>query len=107
MQESSSCSYNRVDMATRVRNDDYSNCPVPATHRRLAEAHLMWHQTLTNYQEPDIFRANLNATIQALRNITFALQNEHQSIPGFKEWYSDWQSRLKMDADAKWLHEAR
>ena len=58
-------------------------CPIPAAHRRLKEAHLLWHQTLDKYQEPDAFRANLNATIQALRNVTFALQAEKHSIPDF------------------------
>jgi hypothetical protein len=86
---------------------DYQHCPLPAAHRRLAEAHLLWHQALTNYQDPDAFRANLNATIQALRNLTFALQSEKDAIPNFDEWYAGWQSRLKLDADAKWLHSAR
>lgn len=65
---------------------DYSKCPLPATHRRLAEAHLLWHQTLDNYQDPDAFRANLNATIQALRNVTFAIQSEKHAIAIFDEW---------------------
>ena len=26
---------------------DYNVCPIPAAHRRLAEAHLLWHQALT------------------------------------------------------------
>jgi hypothetical protein len=86
---------------------DYQHCPIPAAHRRLAEAHLLWHQALTNYQDPDAFRANLNATIQALRNLTFALQSEKDAIPNFDEWYAGWQARLKLDADAKWLHSAR
>ena len=86
---------------------DYEHCPIPAAHRRLAEAHLLWHQALTNYQDPEAFRANLNATIQALRHLTFALQSEKDAIPNFDEWYGGWQSRLKLDADAKWLHSAR
>lgn len=86
---------------------DYDRCPLPASHRRLADAHLLWHQTLANYQEPNAFRANLNATIQALRNITFAIQSEKHSIPDFEDWYGAWQVRLAADADAKWLVSAR
>jgi hypothetical protein len=86
---------------------DYSECPIPATHRRLADAHLLWHQALLSYQEPDAFRANLNATIQALRNITFALQSEKHSIANFDRWYGGWQARLAGDRDAKWLIDAR
>jgi len=65
------------------RRTDYQHCPLPSTHRRLAEATPAVHQALTNYQEPDAFRANLNATIQSLRNVTFALQSEKHSVANF------------------------
>jgi hypothetical protein len=45
--------------------DKYVRCPLPQTHRRLIEAHLLWHQTLDRYSDPEAFRANLNATIEA------------------------------------------
>jgi len=86
---------------------DYNRCPLPATHRRLVEAHLLWHQALSNYQEVDLFRANLNATIQALRNITFTLQSEKHIISDFDNWYGGWQARLASEPDAKWLINAR
>ena len=86
---------------------EYGHCPIPATHRRLAEAHLLWHQALSKYQEPDAFRANLNATIQALRNVTFALQSEKHSIANFDEWYGGWRTRLAADPNAMWLIDAR
>jgi hypothetical protein len=86
---------------------DYGFCPLPATHRRLAEAHLLWHQALSKYQEPDAFHANLNATIQALRNVTWILQSEKRSIANFDEWYAGWQVRLDGEPDAKWLIKAR
>ena len=75
---------------TNERNDlvvDYNRCPLPKTHRRLVEAHLLWHQTLAQYQQPELFQANLNATIQALRNITFILQSEKHSFDQFEGWY--------------------
>jgi len=85
---------------------DYSDCPIPAAHRALAEAHLLWHQALMNYQEPDAFRANLNATMQALRTITFAFDKKKRSID-FASWYRGWKARWDADSDARWLVETR
>ena len=47
-----------------------AECPIPMTHRRLKHAHLLWHQCLDAYHDPERFLANLNATIEALRNIS-------------------------------------
>jgi hypothetical protein len=71
------------------------------------EAHVLWHQALAQYQQPEIFRANLNAVIQALRNVTFILQSEKHSFANFDEWYKPWQERLKADALCKWVVDAR
>jgi len=96
---------------SRTKSDilsiDYSRCPLPKTHRRLVEAHLLWHQTLEQYHQPDLFQANLNATIQALRNITFILQSEKHSFTQFEDWYKRWQDRMKADPILGWLKEAR
>lgn len=86
---------------------DYNRCPLPKTHRRLVEAHLLWHQTLAQYQQPGLFQANLNATIQALRNITFVLQSEKHSFNQFEEWYGPWKERMKADPVLMWLKDAR
>jgi hypothetical protein len=64
--------------------------PAPPTHRRLAEAHQLWHQALDLYHDSDAFRANLNATIKSLRNITFVFQKEKGAIPDFDAWYAKW-----------------
>jgi hypothetical protein len=86
---------------------DYSRCPLPKTHRRFIEAHLLWHQTLDQYQQPELFQANLNATIQALRNITFILQSEKHSFNQFEDWYGPWQERMRADPVLMWLKDAR
>lgn len=86
---------------------DYNRCPIPKTHRRLVEAHVLWHQTLEQYQQPELFQANLNATIQALRNVTFVLQSEKHSFSHFEDWYGPWQERMKVDPVLKWLKDAR
>jgi hypothetical protein len=82
-------------------------CPIPDTHSRLHQAHRLWHQTLSEYSDPEGFSTNLNATIQALRSITFVLQKEHRAIPNFEEWYAEWRERLKQDPAMKWLITAR
>jgi hypothetical protein len=92
---------------TTSSDDDYSICPIPATHRRLAESHILWHQALESYGQPERFRANLNATIQALRNVTFALQSEKGGITGFDEWYEPWQARLAADPVSTWVKQSR
>jgi hypothetical protein len=82
-------------------------CPLPNTHNRLQQAHRLWHQMLDNYNDPAGFRANLNSTIEALRNVTFMLQKEKHAIPGFDTWYEEWQEKMKTDAIMAWLCEAR
>ncbi|WDV48180.1 hypothetical protein PV797_10885 [Clostridiaceae bacterium M8S5] len=82
-------------------------CKIENTHRRLLESHRLWHQTLDNYFDPEAFRVNLNATIQALRNLTFALQNEKSEFEDFDNWYNNWQNKMKQDTILKWLNSAR
>jgi tetratricopeptide (TPR) repeat protein len=86
---------------------DYTHCPLPKTHRRLVEAHILWHQALEHYQDPEAFRANLNALIQAIRNVTFILQSEKHLFPDFDDWYLPWQKRLKLDVVCVWVQGAR
>jgi hypothetical protein len=82
-------------------------CPIPTTHGRLSEAHRLWHQALDAYSDPASFRTQLNATIQALRNVTFMLQAEKERITGFDEWYETWRVRAREDVMLRWLHDAR
>ena len=92
---------------THIGSGDVSRCPIPKTHRRLIEAHVLWHQTLQQYHQPEFFHANLNATIQALRNVTFVLQAEKAAITNFEQWYAPWQELLRANPLLKWLKEAR
>jgi hypothetical protein len=87
--------------------ENSASCPILKTHRRLAQAHVLWHQALNSYLNPPVFLANLNATIESLRNVTFVLQNEKRAFTNFDEWYGPWQARLKEDKISRWLHEAR
>jgi hypothetical protein len=82
-------------------------CPIPNAHRRLEEAHRLWHRAAEAYEDPDEFRTQLNALIQALRNVTWVLQKEKRAIPDFESWYSRWQETMKQDEVMRWSHQAR
>ncbi|MBF4696078.1 hypothetical protein [Fusibacter ferrireducens] len=85
-----------------------NNCIIPNTHKRLNEVHMLIHQVANNYFNPEAFRVNLNAAIQAIRNLTFALQAEKNSIGSeFDEWYLSWQNKMKKDKIMKWLNDLR
>jgi hypothetical protein len=87
--------------------DQLDKCPLHTTHRRLLDAHQLWHQAAATYSDPDAFRANLNATIQALRNVTFAVQSEKHVFGAFDDWYAPWQVRLGANSALKWIKDAR
>ena len=84
-----------------------SNHPLVPVFSRLQEANRFWHQALAEYSDVEGFRTNINACIQALRNITFVLQNQKDSIPNFDKWYDKWRNYMKSDPVLKWLIEAR
>ena len=62
---------------------------------------------LTTYHDPVTFRFNLNAFVQALRNVTFILQSEDIKPPGFDSWYSSKQLEMRNDGDLRRFVEAR
>jgi hypothetical protein len=94
-------------MSSMFVKERHSKCPIPNTHSRLEQAHRLWHQMLENYDDPEGFRANLNSTIEALRNVTFMLQKEESAVPGFDAWYAERQAEMKADVIMKWLQNAR
>ncbi len=76
-------------------------CPIPSTHDKFEEAHYFLHRMIEAYHFPNEFRWNLNAFIQALRNITWILQKETSKVPKFEESYE--RKREEMKRDALWL----
>jgi len=83
------------------------HCPIPNTHQRLRQAHLLWHQASENYQDVDRFLTNINSLIQELRNVTFILQSEKSQFTEFESWYRHWQEKLKNNRHAQWLKDTR
>lgn len=78
-----------------------------AAYGRMREAKHFWKQALASYDDSESFRINVNACIQALRNITWLLQSEKDHIPGFDSWYAKWQTMMDGDSTLKWLVKAR
>ncbi|MGO4205097.1 hypothetical protein AB4Z09_25830 [Rhodococcus sp. TAF43] len=90
---------------------EYRRCPdgcqIEVAENRLREAHRRWHECADSYSDPDDFRDGLNSAIQALRNVTFALQSEKSRIDGFAEWYSKEQESMKQDPVLRWSLDSR
>lgn len=76
-------------------------------YKRLFDARAHWVRAQDAYFSPEDFRIEINACIQALRNVTFALQADKARIPNFDHWYGEWQSRMRADARMKWSVKAR
>lgn len=82
-------------------------CLFENVHRRMDDAHTLWHSALDEYFDPQKFRASLQSCIIALRSVTFILQNEKHSIPEYENWYSTWQSRMRDDPLMRWAVDSR
>jgi hypothetical protein len=75
---------------------------------RLKEVLFFWNKAASSYQNVDEFLINLNACIQACRNVTFVLQNQKSEITDFHSWYEcDWRIAMSNDSIMRWCVEAR
>jgi hypothetical protein len=84
-----------------------ADAPGATANKRLFDARTHWVRALDAYFSPEDFRIEINACIQALRNVTFVLQADKARIPNFDHWYGGWQSRMRADDRMKWSVEAR
>jgi hypothetical protein len=82
-------------------------CVIPKTHARLEQAHLLWHEALAAYHDPDRFVVKLNALLEALRTVTFVLRKEFRDSDEFKSWYLPWERLMKADSRLTWARDAR
>ncbi len=88
---------NSLDEMDANQTDSDYVCPIPATHDKFEEAHYFLHRMMKEFHEPEPFRWNLNAFLQALRSVTLMLQTELTHREGFTDWYSPWQKQMKQD----------
>src|SRR5690349_16339422 len=79
------------------------DCPIPRAHKRLEDAHRLWHHAAANYADPKAFRHGLNGALQALRGGTWALQQESRAGQDFQPWHDSWHSRVRGDEVLHWL----
>lgn len=71
--------------------------PIASTVDKYLESYYFINSMLSNYHDHYAFRFNLNAFIQALRNITWMLQSESNRPDTFAEWYATAQESMKTD----------
>lgn len=72
-------------------------CPLQDTHDKYNEAHYFIEQMMVEWHRPEPFRWSMNAFLQALRNVTFYLQNELAHQDGFRAWYEGQQAQMRGD----------
>lgn len=75
--------------------NDCDDCPIPNTHQKFREATYFLGRCAKEYHVPSEFIFNLNAFIQALRNITFMLQSEQSRPEKFATWYETKQAEMR------------
>lgn len=75
--------------------NDRGECPIPDTHQKFKEATYFLGKSAEHYHVPLEFQFNLNAFIQALRNVTFMLQSEPGKPGGFDSWYASKQTEMR------------
>lgn len=80
-------------MAKETGND--ASIVFTSTVDKLVECQYFLAMMLRNYHDPSAFRYNLNAFIQALRNVTFMLQSEDNKPDGFDDWYRGNQAKMR------------
>lgn len=101
------CNRGNTGMGQKEKKKSELECPFRDVHTRIEDAREFWIECHRNYSNPDSFRKNLNACIQTLRNVTWALQKRKDAIPNFDDWYAKQQDRMRAKPSLKWLHDSR
>jgi len=84
----------RLEILAWSLSGDETRCPIPSAHDRLSESHYFLHEMERTYHEPDPFRYNLHAFIQAFESTISLLLIETQGDPRFAELRARLQARL-------------
>ena len=76
--------------------------------KRLSDLSHLLQSCHATYLDPDLFRMNTNQFLQTARTVTFIIQKNKDTIPGYDQWYSA--AVLKpwgQDKVMQWAKEAR
>jgi hypothetical protein len=76
-------------------------CPVPASHDRVVECHYFLQQMLKEYHQPEAFRFNLHAFLQATKSFFALLLLETQGIDGFCDFRLEVKTAIRTPEIAK------
>ncbi len=82
-------------------------CPIKDAHDRFMAANHFIYQMAANYHKESYFRYNLNAFIESLRSVTFAIQKQKHNIPNYNIVYPQLQKKMSEDALLKRFKEGR
>ncbi len=90
-----------------MANNSLSQIPIYSTQQKYKEAEYFFMKMIENYHNPWEFQFNINAFIQALRNITFMLQSEEIKPSNFEDWYKHKQEEMRANSLLRKFVEAR
>ncbi|MHB1261399.1 MAG: hypothetical protein ACYC2H_06755 [Thermoplasmatota archaeon] len=76
-------------MATIQDYQPDENCPLADSHDKFSEAHFFLEQMLERYHEPQPFRWNLNAFLQARSSVEEVLHGEVKAVDGLTAVFNE------------------
>lgn len=82
-------------------------CPLAEADDKFQEAHYFLEGMMRHYHEPEPFRWNLNAFLQALRSVTFIIQKTLARVDGFQTFWAAQQQEMRADDLLRRLLEGR
>jgi len=77
------------------------------TKKKLEEAKYFLEQMQAYVEDPKKFVFNLSAFLSAARSVTFVMQSEFKSSPGFDDWYEDKKKEMANDKDFEFFNKLR
>lgn len=95
---SSSFSLVRVEDSKDSGRAQRTECPFPDAHDKLREAHYFFHRMVDEVHEPEPFRWNLNAFLQAARSVDYLLRSHGEGDVSFATWYKEKLAELQQNS---------
>ena len=77
------------------------------TREKLEEAKYFLEQMQIYVEDRKKLKFNLSAFLSAARSVTFIMQSDFKSSPGFSNWYKDKQKEMNKDEDFRFFNGLR